>query len=129
MKNRLVIVGIATVLVVTGFGVLRAAEPRLEQTAMSSAAELAAHRALLDRYCVGCHNERTVGGRDAPASPLVSQLRAVGLTLDTMEVGDVGAHADKWEAVVRKLRGGVMPPAGRPAASRPRDAGAVPDLA
>ncbi len=114
MKNRLVIVGIATVLVVTGFGVLRAAEPRLEQTAMSSAAELAAHRALLDRYCVGCHNERTVGGRDAPASPLVSQLRAVGLTLDTMEVGDVGAHADKWEAVVRKLRGGVMPPARRP---------------
>src|SRR5207253_976559 len=36
--------------------------------------------------------------------------------LDTARVGD---HADTWEKVVRKLRGGLMPPAG---AARPDEA-------
>ena len=82
------------------------------------AGERAAYRALLDRYCVTCHNARVVGGRERAASPLVGQLRAVGLTLDTLDLAEVGAHAEAWEKVVRKLRGGVMPPAGRP---RPPD--------
>ena len=77
------------------------------------------HRALLDRYCVTCHNTAMVTGAGDPASPLVAQLRSVGLTLDTLDLADVGAHAADWERVVRKMRGGVMPPAGRP---RPDDA-------
>ncbi|MCY4660620.1 MAG: DUF1592 domain-containing protein [Acidobacteria bacterium] len=76
--------------------------------------ERAAHRALVDRYCVTCHNEGVVSGRDRPRSALVSQLRGVGLTLDTLDLAEVGRHAGEWEKVVRKLRGGVMPPAGRP---------------
>ena len=76
--------------------------------------DAAARRALLDRYCVTCHNESVVNGEGRPASPLVGQLRAVGLTLDTLDLDDVGGHAAEWERVVRKLRGGVMPPAGRP---------------
>ena len=55
-----------------------------------------------------------MNGEGRPASPLVGQLRAVGLTLDTLDLADVGGHAAEWERVVRKLRGGVMPPAGRP---------------
>ena len=55
-----------------------------------------------------------VNGRGRAASPLVGQLRAVGLTLDTLDLAEVGSHAGAWEKVVRKLRGGVMPPAGRP---------------
>jgi uncharacterized protein DUF1592/uncharacterized protein DUF1588/uncharacterized protein DUF1585/uncharacterized protein DUF1587/uncharacterized protein DUF1595/cytochrome c len=55
-------------------------------------------RALLDRYCVTCHNQR---------------LKTGGLTLDTMDVAAIGDHADTWEKVVRKLRGGLMPPPGR----------------
>ncbi len=58
-----------------------------------------AERALVDRYCVACHNER---------------LRVADLTLDTADVGDVGAHPEIWEKVVRKLRAGAMPPAPRP---------------
>ena len=81
--------------------------------------ELTEHRALLDRYCVTCHNTAMVTGAGDPASPLVAQLRSVGLTLDTLDLSDVGAHAADWERVVRKMRGGVMPPAGRP---RPDDA-------
>ena len=56
-------------------------------------------RGLLDRYCVTCHNQR---------------LQTAGLTLDTMDVGAVGARPEVWEKVVRKLRAGLMPPAGRP---------------
>ncbi len=54
---------------------------------------------MLDRYCVACHNERTL---------------TAGLALDSADVADVGAHAELWEGVVRKLRAGLMPPSGRP---------------
>ena len=84
--------------------------------------EAASYRALLDRYCVTCHNERLVTGSGGAPSPLVSQLRAVGLTLDTLELTTVGEHPEAWERVVRKLRGGMMPPAGRP---RPDEAGTL----
>ncbi len=57
-----------------------------------------APRALLDQYCVTCHNER---------------LRTAGLLLDTIDDGHVGASPATWEQVVRKLRSGAMPPAGR----------------
>ena len=56
-------------------------------------------RAVLDRYCIACHNER---------------LQTAGLALDTMDPARVGDHAAAWEQVVRKLRTGAMPPVGRP---------------
>ena len=61
--------------------------------------EAAPDRALLDRYCVTCHNAR---------------LRTAGLTLDNIDPGNVGAHAETWEKVLRKIRAGQMPPVGRP---------------
>ena len=76
--------------------------------------DAAPSRELLDRYCVACHNERVVRGRGGAASPLAAQLRAVGLTLDTLDLSSVGRDAETWEKVVRKLRAGAMPPAGRP---------------
>ena len=82
-------------------------------------AERSEHRALLDRYCVTCHSARIVNGAGEPESALVAQLRSVALTLDTLDLSAIGAHAAEWERVVRKMRGGVMPPAGRP---RPDDA-------
>ena len=63
-------------------------------------------RALLDRYCVTCHNDR---------------LQTAGLALDAVDVERVAEHAPVLEKVVRKLRSGQMPPEGRP---RP-DAAAV----
>ena len=60
-------------------------------------------RALLDKYCVTCHNER---------------LKTAGLLLDKMNVDHVGAEAKAWERVVRKLRSRAMPPAGRPRPDR-----------
>jgi len=55
-------------------------------------------RALLDRYCVGCHNQRLVTeGRPA---------------FDRLDLGQVGAHASDLEKIVKKLRSGQMPPEG-----------------
>jgi len=56
-------------------------------------------RAVLDQYCVVCHNQR---------------LKTAGLMLDTLDLAKVGDHAEVWEKVVRKLRTGAMPPAGMP---------------
>ena len=56
-----------------------------------------APRALLDTYCVTCHNQRT---------------KTAGLTFDTMDLAKLPDHADVWEKTVRKLRGGMMPPPG-----------------
>ena len=98
----------------SAFGFPAAAEPPPAKQAAAAEADVAAHRALLDRYCVTCHNQSVVAGRGRPASPLVGQLRAVGLALDTLDLAAVGGRADAWEKVVRKVRGGVMPPAGRP---------------
>jgi len=67
-------------------------------------------RAVLRQYCFACHNERAQIG---------------GLALDTLDMAQVPARADVWEQVVRKLRTGAMPPAGRP---RP-DAAASNDVA
>ena len=66
------------------------------------APDAAAPRALLDRYCVACHNDRA---------------RQAGLTLESIDAGRVGRVAgevETWEKVVRKLRGRAMPPPGRP---------------
>ena len=54
---------------------------------------------LLSQYCVTCHNPR---------------LNTGGLSLDPADLAKVGARAETWEKVVRKLRTGMMPPAGAP---------------
>ena len=58
-------------------------------------------RAVLDRYCITCHNDR---------------LRTGGLSLDgaSVDAADPSRHADVWERVIQKLRTGAMPPPGRP---------------
>src|ERR1700694_1546210 len=61
------------------------------------AAPMSPSRALLDTYCVGCHNERR---------------RTANLLLDHADVSRVGDAAEVWEKVVRKLQTGAMPPAG-----------------
>src|SRR5258708_5149718 len=55
--------------------------------------------ALLKQYCVTCHNERRKPG---------------GLSLEGLEPASAAEHGDIWEKVVRKMRVGMMPPAGMP---------------
>ena len=55
-------------------------------------------QAVLGKYCITCHNQRTKTG---------------GLALDSLVLSDVRDHAEEWEKVVRKVRTGAMPPVGR----------------
>jgi cytochrome c5 len=66
-------------------------------------------RALLDTYCVTCHNQ---------------QARVAGLMLDKADASDIPAAPEVWEKVIRKLRAGAMPPAGSPRPD-PSDAAAL----
>ena len=65
----------------------------------SASAAQPAPRAVLERYCFACHNDRA---------------RTGGLALDVLDMAHVEEDAHVWEQVVRKLRTGAMPPAGRP---------------
>jgi mono/diheme cytochrome c family protein len=76
---------------------LHAGAPQHRVGRSSTAA--AEQRAVLDRYCVTCHNDK---------------LKTAGLLLDKADVGNVPAGADVWEKVIRKIRTGAMPPPGRP---------------
>ncbi len=74
-------------------------------------------KAVIDRYCATCHNQRT---------------RAGNLALDTLDVSAAGRDAnpgapaarserggvEMWEKVVRKVRTGMMPPSGAPRPDR-----------
>ncbi len=56
-------------------------------------------RALLDQYCVGCHN---------------SKLSTAGVSLQGLDPANVGDNASVLERVLRKVRSGQMPPPGLP---------------
>ena len=59
-------------------------------------------QAVLQRYCLTCHNEN------------LKQRGTVPIALDHLDLANVGPAAETWERVVRKLRTGLMPPPGRP---------------
>ena len=84
-----------------------AGSPEPAQTpAASSSAVAVPSRALIDSYCVACHNQR---------------VKTAGIAFDTADLTDVSKDGELWEKALRKLRGGMMPP---PGARRP-DAAAV----
>ena len=74
--------------------------PRPSTTA--SKMSRATARALLDDYCVRCHSERTAVGQNT------------GVMWDTVDLARVADHAEVLERGVRRLRAGLMPPAGSP---------------
>jgi hypothetical protein len=62
-----------------------------------------AQAALLKQYCQGCHNDTTKSGN---------------MTLTALDLAHVDKNAALAEKVIKKLRAGMMPPAG---ARRPED--------
>jgi hypothetical protein len=57
------------------------------------------HGAMLDTYCVDCHNKT---------------LKTAGVAFDAIDIKHPEANAELWEKVLRKLRGRLMPPPGNP---------------
>ncbi len=82
----------------------------LSAQAQPAAPDVTAQRALVDKYCVTCHNAKAMTGN---------------LALDKLDLAHLGDHAEIGEKMVRKLRAGMMPPSGMP---RP-DAATVEGLA
>jgi hypothetical protein len=91
----------------TDSGSLRAAQ---QPQKAAAAAPSSPQQALINQYCVTCHNQRA---------------KTANVMFDTMDVTDVSQHPEIWERAVRKLRGGMMPP---PGARRP-DQAAIEGLA
>ena len=87
---------IGLIVAVSATGSSRATVAAAQAPAAQSSAPIAP-RALLDTYCVTCHNQRT---------------KTAGLMFDTMDLAKLPEHGDVWEKTVRKLRGGMMPPPG-----------------
>ncbi|MCC7125486.1 MAG: DUF1592 domain-containing protein [Acidobacteria bacterium] len=72
--------------------------------APAAPAAVAANADIFKQYCVGCHSDRAKAG---------------GLTLASYDPAHASEHAELTEKIIRKLRAGMMPPAG---AKRPEAA-------
>ena len=81
-----------------------AASPQAQQGSAAQAVAASSDQALVQKYCVTCHNNRVKTG---------------GVSLEGLNPDEAAAHAAVWEKAVLKLRGGMMPPQGMP---RPDDA-------
>ena len=111
MNRRLTTFGLATALVVwvgtSAISVNGQSGPSPQRGARESAprgvvaasntasATSESQRALLDKYCVTCHNDR---------------VKTANLSLQGLDLDKVADHAELWEKVIRKMRAGVMPP-------------------
>jgi hypothetical protein len=77
-----------------------AASPALvAQTAVAPNPVPASNQALIQKYCVTCHSARA---------------KTAGLSLEGTNPAEAASHAELWEKVAMKLRGGMMPPQGMP---------------
>src|SRR3981189_1019191 len=70
-----------------------------QSVAQANAPAVPGSAALLEQYCVTCHNERRKTG---------------GLSLEGLDPASPAEHGEIWEQVIRKMRVGMMPPAGVP---------------
>ena len=102
MKTALISSAIALV-ATASIGV--SADPQGSQASVKAPApQLLPDPALVQKYCLTCHSARVKTG---------------GLSLEGMNPAEAAAHADVWEKVVMKLRGGMMPPQGMPRPDEP----------
>ena len=68
------------------------------QAASAVPPESPAH-ALVNNYCAGCHNDRRPAG---------------GFSWTSIDLADPARNAAQSEKAIRRLRAGLMPPAGAP---------------
>ena len=80
-------------------GTLAAAAVAQSATTAPEAPGADTFRAVIGRYCLTCHNDRT---------------RVADLTLESVDLDHVGPDAATWEKVLVKLRAQTMPPPPRP---------------
>jgi cytochrome c5 len=69
------------------------------QAPVATPAVASPQAAVLTTYCVTCHNDRA---------------RTADLSLEHADLANAQNAAELWEKVIRKVRAGMMPPAGMP---------------
>lgn len=84
---------------VSGLGVLAACAAAIAHGQTTPAMPPASQRALVNQYCVGCHNDK---------------LKSGSFSWTGIDLAQPGDHAEQLEHVIRKLRAGLMPPPGLP---------------
>jgi mono/diheme cytochrome c family protein len=95
MKNAAFVVVVSALMLSPG-SILDAGS---QNTPAQSSSQSINPRAVVDRYCVACHNQRT---------------KTSDLALDGLDLTTPAAHGEVWEGVVRRLRTRSMPPQGMP---------------
>jgi len=110
MLKRIVRIATLTGLLAAAHGAALGAEaPAAQQVSVGGnphSQALQANWKLIQEYCTECHNATDWAG---------------GVAFDTMQAETAADDAEVWEEAVRKLRGTLMPPPGKPqpdAASR-----------
>ncbi|MFN0108656.1 MAG: DUF1592 domain-containing protein [Blastocatellia bacterium] len=71
----------------------------LPSEAQRATAASATQRALINDYCVSCHSQKA---------------KTADIVLEGLDFNRIGANADIWEKVLRKVRTGQMPPSKAP---------------
>ena len=85
---------LSMVLAVSGQTPQRTAQPG----AAPAAKAVAAQQAIFDEYCMECHSKSARNGN---------------LSIEDLNLSNVADHRKEWEKIVKKLRAGMMPPAGQ----------------
>src|SRR5687767_5041987 len=96
MMNRSLWIG-GILLIALATGPSRAVGVQRPASAAVPGQPASTQQALVQQYCITCHNETAKQG---------------GLSLEKESVASAADHPEVWEKVVRKLRAGVMPPPG-----------------
>jgi len=94
MSQSILIGGVLAILTVTAVSG-QGPQPQRTPPASNPSTDVAAPRAVIDKYCVGCHNAR---------------LKTGGLALDQLDLARLPEHAAIGEKMALKLRTGMMPP-------------------
>jgi mono/diheme cytochrome c family protein len=89
----------ATLAAALAWTALQAAPAPQTATPPSPAAGAPDGYAVIQQYCLACHNDR---------------LKTAGMSLETVDFSNVGAHAELLEKATRKIKVGMMPPPGAP---------------
>jgi mono/diheme cytochrome c family protein len=96
---RTALIPAAAALLLAAFFASTTGSAQSTRTSAGPTSSSAPHAAVLTTYCVTCHNDRARSGE---------------LTLEHADLADVPKSAQLWEKVIRKVRAGMMPPAGMP---------------
>ncbi|PYS40728.1 MAG: hypothetical protein DMG14_09610 [Acidobacteria bacterium] len=102
MKKFLIVLGCIAIMSLV-FVVYGQTAGQQTPPAAATADSTGAQKAIVSQYCMTCHSDK------AKAAGLDSARK---INFDALDIAHVEKNAETWELIARKLRAGMMPPAG-----------------